>query len=141
MKVEEPTSVTLYVQWILHPFKTPQTPQQQRENSKWALEKTKELLEAESINEDDVKLVIRQNGLIGVKILYPNFQIEENGSTKEFWEKVLTILEKSNDVVSIGVYVNNDTSEKIAVNLADRVSYPWHTGFQGSDNLTLIYHK
>lgn len=141
MKVEEPTTVTLYVQWILHPFKTPQTPQQQRENSKWTLEKTKELLEAESINEDDVKLVIRQNGLIWVKILYPNFQIEENGSTKEFWEKVLTILEKSNDVVSIGVYVDNDTSEKIAINLADRVSRPWHTGYQGHDNLTLIYHK
>lgn len=141
MKVEEPTTVTLYVQWILHPFKTPQTPHQQKENSKWALRKTKELLNSDSIDEDDARLVIKQNGLIWVEILFPNMQIEDNGSTEDFWKKVLTILEKSNEVESIGVYVNNDTSEKIAVNLADRVSYPWHTGFQGSDNLTLIYHK
>lgn len=141
MKVEEPTRVTLYVQWILHPHKMPQIPQQEKENSKWALEKTKELLKSESIDEDDVKLIIKQNGLIWVEILFPNLQIEENGSTKEFWEKVLAILEKSNDVVSIGVYVDNDTSEKIAVNHADRVPCPWHTGYMRHNNLTIIYHK
>ena len=57
------------------------------------------------------------------------------------WKEVLELLTSSNKIESISVYVNNDTAEKIATNLADRVPLPWYQGYQGNNTTTLIYHK
>lgn len=137
-KIEIPTSVTLYVQWSLHPFEKPQVPEQKSANSKWALAQTKELLDANSIDSDEVKLAVQFNGNIRLEIVNPEMEVEEG---KELWAVVLESLKKSPKIDSIYVFVNNDTSEKIAINLADRVSRPWHQGYQGYDVSTRIYHK
>lgn len=137
-KVEVPTSVTLYVQWKLHPFEKPQVAEQKSANSKWALAQTKELLEANSIDSNGVKIAVQFNGKVLMEIVNPDMEVKER---KEFWEIVLESLKNSPKIESISVYVNNDTSEKIATNLADLVSRPWHQGYQGQNTTTLIYHK
>lgn len=137
-KIETPTSVTLYVQWVLHPFEKPQVSAQKSANSKWALAQTKELLEANFMEADDVKLAVQFNGKILLEIIDPEKKVNDGD---EFWQEVLAILTKSNEIESIYVYVNNDTSEKIACNLADRVIRPWHQGYQGYNTTTLIFHR
>lgn len=137
-KVEVPTSVTLYVQWELHPFEKQQVAQQKSANSKWVLAQTKELLEANSIDSNCVKIAVQFNGKVLLEIINPDMEIKEG---KEFWEVVLESLKQSSKIESISVYVNNEASEKIATNLADRVSRPWHQGYQGQNTTTLIYHK
>lgn len=137
-KIEIPTSVTLYVQWVLHPFEKPQVAEQKSANSKWALAKIKELLGANSIDSNEVKIAIQFNGKVLLEIANPNMEVKDG---KEFWEVVLELLTQSSKIESISVYVNNDTSEKIAINLADRVPRPYHQGYQGHDTTTIIYHK
>jgi len=137
-KTEVPTSVTLYVQWILHPFPTPHVPQQKSANSNWALAKTKAILEDMLIDEREVKLGVQHNSRVLLEIIQPDKQVE-NG--KEFWEEVMSSLKKSNEIISISICVNNDMSEKIATNMADRVPLPWQTGYQGYNSITLIYHQ
>lgn len=137
-KVEVPTSVTLYVQWVLHPFDKPQVSEQKSANSKWALAQTKELLGANSIDSNEVKIAIQFNGKVLLEIANPDMEVKDG---KEFWEVVLELLTQSSKIESISVYVNNDTSEKIATNLADRVPRPWHQEYQGHDSTTIIYHK
>lgn len=138
IKVEVPTSVTLYVQWVLHPFEKPQMAAQKSANSKWALVQTKELLEVNSIDYGDVKIAVQFNGKVILEIQDPEMKGKYGN---DFWEEVLSILTKSNEIESISIYVNNDTSEKIASNLADKVNRPWHQGYQGQNKTTLIYHK
>lgn len=128
----------LHVQWTLHPFKKPQIAEYKAANSKWALAQTKALLEANSIDSDDVKIAVQFNGNVLIEIVNPNIKVEDE---KEFWEEVLETLKKSDKIESVSVYVNNDTSEMIALNLADRVPLPWHQGYQGYNTTTLIYHK
>lgn len=137
-KVEVPTSVSLYVQWVLHPFERPQVAQQKSANSKWALAQTKELLKANSIGSDDIKIAVQFNGKVLVEIVKPDKVIKDG---KEFWAEVLDFLKESINIVSVSVYVNNEISDKIASNLADRVPLPWHQGYQGYNTTTLIYHK
>lgn len=137
-KIENPTSVTLYVQWVLRPFEKPQMAKQKSANSKWALNQTKELLEANSIDSSDVKIAVQFNGEVLIDINDPNMKVKEG---KEFWEEVIESLQKSNNVETVSIHVNNDTSERIASNLADRVPFPWHQGYQGYNKTTLIYHK
>lgn len=137
-KVEIPTSVTLYVQWMLHPFERPQTAEQKSANSKWAFVQTKELLKANSIDSDEVKPAIQINGKVQLEIVNPGRKVK---GRKEFWEVVIESLITSPKIESISVYVCNDTSEKIAINLADRVPSPWHQGYQGHNTTTIIYHK
>lgn len=137
-KIKTPTSVTLYVQWNLHPFAKPQVADQRSANSKWALAQTKELLGENSIDSDEVKIAVQFNGKILLEIVNPDMKIKDG---KEFWEVMLELLKKSPEIESICVYVNNDTSEKIAINLADRVPRPWHQGYQGHDATTIIYHQ
>ena len=137
-KVEVPKSVILYVQWVLHPFEKPQVADQKSANSKWALAQTKELLEANSIDSNDVRIAVQFNGKVLLEIVNPDMVIKDG---KEFWEFVLKSLKQSSKIESISVYVNNEASEKIATNLADRVSRPWHQGYQGHDTTTIIYHK
>ena len=128
----------LYVQWVLHPFENPQVAEQKTANSKWALAQTKELLKTNSIDPDDVKLAVQFNGKVRLEIVDPEKKVNDGD---EFWKDILDILTRSNNIESIYVYVNNETSEKIACNLADRVTHPWHQGFQGHNTTTLIYHK
>lgn len=137
-KVEVPKSVVLYVQWVLHPFDKPQVVEQKSANSKWALAQTKELFKANSIDFDDVKIAIQFNGMVLLEIVNPDMEANEG---KVFWEVVLESLKQSPMIESISVYVNNDASEKIATNLADRVPRPWHQGYQGHDATTIIYHQ
>ena len=137
-KVEIPTSVTLYIQWVLHPFEKPQVAEQKSANSQWALAQTKKLLNANSIDSDDVKIAVQFNGKVLVEIVNPEI---ENKEGKEFWEEVMECLKKSDKIESVSVYVNNDISDKIATNLADQVPLPWHQGYQGYNTTTLIYHK
>ena len=137
-KIEIPTSVTLNVQWVLHPFEKPQVAEQKSANSKWALAQTKELLETNSIDSNDVIIAVQYNGIMLLEIVNPDMKIKDG---KEFWEVVLESLKKSPEIESISVYVNNDTSEKIATNLADRVPHPWHQGYQGHNATTIIYHQ
>lgn len=137
-KIEVPTSVTFYVQWILHPFSNPYMAEQKSANSKWALAQTKDLFELNSIDLDDVKIAIQFNGKVLLEIVNPDMEVKEG---KEFWEVVLESLKKSSNIESISVYVNNDISEKIATNLADLVCRPWHQGYQGHDATTIIHHK
>lgn len=137
-KIEIPTSVTLYVQWVLYPFEKPQVAEQKSANSKWALVQTKELLEANAIDSNDVKIALQYNGKVLLEIVNPDMEAKEG---KVFWEVVLESLKKSSKIESISVYVNNDTSEKIATNLADRVSRPWQQGYKGHNATTIIYHK
>ena len=137
-KIEIPTSVTLYVQWVLHPFEKPQVAEQKSANSKWALAQIKEFLGANSIDSNEVKIAIQFNGKVLLEIANPNMEVKDG---KEFWEVVLELLTQSSKIESISVYVNNDTSEKIAINLADRVPRPYHQGYQGHDTTTIIYHK
>lgn len=112
--------------------------EQKSANSKWALAQTKELLEANSIDSNGVKIAVQFNGKVLMEIVNPDMEVKER---KEFWEIVLESLKNSPKIESISVYVNNDTSEKIATNLADLVSRPWHQGYQGQNTTTLIYHK
>lgn len=137
-QVEIPKSVTLYVQWILHPFDKPRVAEQKSANSKWALAQTKELLKANSIDSDDVKIAIQFNGMVLIDIVNPRMNINDE---KELWELLIESLKKSNKIESVSVYVNNDISDKIASNLADRVPMPWHQGYQGYNTTTLIHHK
>lgn len=137
-KMEIPTSVTLDVQWVLHPFEKPQVVEQKSANSKWALAQTKELLEANSIDSNDVKIAVQFNGKVLLEIINPDMEVKGG---KEFWEVVLEALMQSSNIESISVYVNNDTSEKIGINLADRVPRQWHQGYQGQNTTTLIYHQ
>ena len=137
-KVEVPTSVTLYIQWVLHPFEKPQMAEQKSANSKWALAQTKELLEVNSIDSNGVKIAVQFNGKVLLEIVNPDMEIKEG---KKFWEVVLESLKQSSKIESISVYVNNKASEKIAPNLAERVSRPWHQGYQGQSTTTLIYHQ
>lgn len=137
-KIEVSTSVTLYVQWVLHPFENPKVTEQKLANSKWALAQTKELLGANSIDPNEVKIAVQFNGKVFLEIVNPEMKVKEG---KEFWEVVLKSLKKSSKIESISVYVCNDTSEKIAINLADRVPLPWHQGYQGQNTTTLIYHQ
>ena len=137
-KVEVPTSVTLYIQWVLHPFEKPQMAEQKSANSKWALAQTKELLEVNSIDSNGVKIAVQFNGKVLLEIVNPDMEIKEG---KKFWEVVLESLKQSSKIESISVYVNNKASEKIATNLADRVSRRWHQGYQGQSTTTLIYHQ
>lgn len=136
--VEVPTSVTIYVQWVLHPFEKPQVAEQKSANSKWALAQTKELLEANSIDSNDVKIAVHFDGKVLLEIVNPDKEANEG---KVSWEIVLESLKQSSKIESISVYVNNDASEKIATNLADRVPRPWHQGYQGHDATTIIYHQ
>lgn len=137
-KVEVPTSVTLYVQWVLHPFEKPQVAEQKSANSKWVLAQIKELLGANSIDSNEVKIAMQSNGKVLLEIANPDMEVKDG---KEFWEVVLESLKQSSKIESISVYVNNEASEKIATNLADRVSRPWHQEYQGHDSTTIIYHK
>ncbi len=137
-KIEVPTSVTLYVQWLLHPFQQPQLAEQKSANSKWALAKTKELLDVNSIDSDEVKIAVQFNGKVLLEIQHPEMKRKDG---IDFWEEVLSVLSKSNEIESIFVYVNNDVSDKIASKLADLVNHPWHQGYQGQNKSTLIYHK
>lgn len=73
-----------------------------------------------------------------MEIVNPDMEVKEG---KEFWEVVLESLKQSSKIESISIYVNNDISEKIAINLADRVPRPWHQGYQGQNTTTLIYHQ
>lgn len=137
-KIEVPTSVTLYVQWTLLPFPNPRVSQHDSTNSKWAIAETKKLLKENSIDERDVKVAVQNNGKILIKIHHPEKQVEHG---KELWEYVLSFLKKTNDIVSISIFVNNDISERIAINLSETVNHPWHKGYQGFNSTTLIYHK
>lgn len=137
-KVEIPTSVTLYVQWVLYPFEKPQVPTQKSANSKWAYAQTKELLEANSIDFCSVKIAEQFNGKVLIDITHPDMEVKEG---IELWEEVLESLKKSNKIESLAIFVNNEISEKIACNLADRVPHPWHQGYQGHNTITLIYHN
>ncbi len=130
--------MTLYAQWVLYPFSSPQTSQQKSANSKWALAKAKEALTSNSIDANGLKLILQYNGEILIEVFHPGLK---DGKGKEFWEDVLSALKKSEGLVSISVYVNNDISEKIAINLAERVPHPWHIEYQGRNSNTLIYHK
>lgn len=137
-KIEVPTSVTYYVQWVLHPFATPQIAGQKSANSKSALAQTKELLKANSIGVNEVKLTNQFNGMVRLEVVDPCMKDENQ---KEIWTKILDLLIKSNNVETISVLVNNDKSEMIACNFADQVQQPWHQGYQGHNTTTLIYHK
>ncbi|MBD5205027.1 MAG: hypothetical protein HDS84_01425 [Bacteroidales bacterium] len=137
-KVEVPTSVTLYVQWVLYPFDNPQVAEQKSANSNWALTQTKELLRANSIDSDEVRIAVQLNGKVRLEIVNPNVEVKEG---KEFWEVMLESLTKSSNIESISVYVNNDVSEKIATNLVDRVPRHWNQEYQGHNAATLIYHN
>lgn len=137
-KEEVPKSATLYVQWVLHPFEKPKVSEQKSANSKWALAQTKELLGANSIDSDEFKIIEHSNGKVLLEIVNPDAEVKDG---KEFWEVLLESLKQSSKIESISVYVNNDISEKIATNLADRVPRPWHQGYQGHDTTTIIYHK
>lgn len=136
-KIENSTSVNLYVQCVFCPFASPQITQQKIANSKWALARIKEILTTNSVDLSDVILIVQDNGLILLKILKPDVHVENE---KEFWEYVLSILKQSSDIISISILVNNDMSEKIALNLADRVPTPWHSGYKGYYTTTTIYH-
>lgn len=137
-KIETPTSVRLYVQWILHPFQNPKVPEQESENSKWAFEQAKKFLNEYYIDKEEVQLILGHNGLTLMDIQVSE---KELASGREFWEYFLSILKTCENIESISVYVNNDMSEKIAANLSDQVLSPWQTGYRGYDTTTLIYHK
>lgn len=137
-KIEVPTSAKIYVQWILHPFPTPHVAEHKSSNSKWALAQTKDLLKTNCIDSDKLTLAMQCNGKILLEIMTPGSKLE-NG--EEFWAVVFNILKKSNNVESISIFVNNEISDKIASNLADRVPLPWRQGYQGYNTTTLIYHK
>lgn len=137
-RIENPTSVTLYVQWILHPFDKPQVAEQKLVNSKWAIDQTKKLLEENSIDSRVVKTAVLSNGEVLIDIINPDMKVKEG---EELWKEVIESVSKSDKIDSISIYVNNDTSEKIALNLADKVPKPWHQGYMGYHKTTLIYHN
>ena len=76
--------------------------------------------------------------MVLIDIVNPRMNINDE---KELWELLIESLKKSNKIESVSVYVNNDISDKIASNLADRVPMPWHQGYQGYNTTTLIHHK
>lgn len=94
---ENPKSVTLYVQWVLHPFEKPQVAEQKSANSKWALAQTKELLEANSIHCNDVKIALQFNGKVLLEIVNPDMEAKEG---KVSWEVVLESLKQSSKIES-----------------------------------------
>ena len=137
-KIETPTSVTLYVQWILHPFAYPQVTAQKSANSKWALARTQKILEDNFIDSEDINIAAQFNGKVRLEIVNPGIETKPG---KEFCEEVVDLLKQSKEIESISIDVNNDISDKLAAKLADRVHYPWLRGYQGHGNISLIYHK
>lgn len=66
---------------------------------------------------------------------------EKINDEKELWEELLEHLKNCEFVESVSVYVNEDLSEKIAINLAGTVRTPWNECYHGHNQYTLIYHK
>lgn len=137
-KIEKPTFLTMYIQWTRYPFSTPNNPEQKSANSKWAVCETSKIMKLILVQFPDIKIIQKYNGKVQLNIPNPEALCS---NSKTLWEFILTELQNSVKVEYITIDVNNDTSEKIAVNLADTVNHPWHTGYQGLNKETIIYHK
>lgn len=116
----------------------PQTPKQKSANSKWAVSETTKMLEIMIEQFPDIKIILKNNGKVQLNIPDP-----EAKSTNDItlWEAVISKLQEAEQVEYITVDVNNDISEKIAINKADYVHSHWNTGYQGFHKETIIYHK
>jgi len=137
-KIEETTSLTLYAQWILYPFPAPQISEQKSANSKWAVSETMKTLEKVIEQFPDIKIIPKYNGNVQLNIPDPEAKLTNDIL---LLEAVISNLQKAEQVEYITVYVNNDISEKIAINKADYVRASWNTGYQGFHKETIIYHK
>ena len=137
-KIEEPSGLTFNVQWDLLAFPNPKNVEHKAANSKKALSETKKCLQNVTKIHSDVKIISGYNGMVKIIIESPESQVSEK---TELWEEIFNILVLEKEVQHITVDVNNDISEKVAINKADLVMMPWHTGYQGKGKETLIYHK
>ena len=88
-------------------------------------------------NVAEVKVIPDFENLATLHVSNPQLTIDG----KERWETLLLHLTDCEFIESVSVYVNDDLSEKIAVNLADKIPMPWHEGYRGQNQYTLIYHK
>lgn len=136
--VEDPKSLSLFVQWKLHPYESPYNEEQKKKNTEYAVNKTKGILRVIPNFSELLKIIHKHNGIVYLILDEPEHLIEDECV---LWKKVFDLLRAEDEVTAIHVYVNNDISEDIALNYADRVSLPWHQGYQGKENKTLIYHK
>ena len=88
-------------------------------------------------NVAEVKVIPDFENLATLHVSNPQLSIDG----KERWETLLLHLTDCKFIESVSMYVNDDVSEKIAVNLADKIPMPWHEGYLGQNQYTLIYHK
>ncbi len=137
-KIEDSSDLILFVQWELLAFPKPQIYEQKRENTKRAVAETKKVLNAVIQQFPEIKIVSKDNGKVQLNIPDPEALCDDDIS---LYEEILDLLHNSEKVVFITVDVNNDISEKIATNKADYVQEPWHSGYQGMNQETIIYHK
>lgn len=137
-KIEETTSLTLYAQWKLYPFPAPQIPEQKSANSKWAVSETTKTLEIIIEQFQNIKIIQKHNGKVQLNIPDPEAKLTNDIS---LWEAVISNLQKAEQVEYITVDVNNDISERIAINKADYIRTLWNAGYQGFHKETIIYHK
>lgn len=137
-KIDNPSEVTFFVQWELDPFPNPQIDHHKIENTKKAIQQTKEVLKTILEQSEDIKIASNYNGKVAIIIGEPELK---DGSNIEMNEIVFSALKNCPNVVEISVFVNNDISEKIAINKADIANKHYHTGYNGKNKETLIYHK
>lgn len=130
--------VTFYVQWALKPFPHPQIDIHKIANTKEAIKQTKEVLETILEQFDGIIIASDYNGKVKIIIEDPKQKDTQNN---QLWNIILSTLKNCSDIIYISVFVNNDISEMIAINNADLVNKPYHTGYTGTNNETLIYHK
>ncbi len=133
MKVEEPKSITFIVELERLAFKNPQIVEHKNKNRELAIEEV-----SESVTDiESVKVIGRHDNIVLV-------MVEEPGTiddAKANWRAVFNALVKNKHLWSISIQSANDLSDYIAANFADKVSRPYHKGYQGKDEVSLIYHK
>ena len=138
-KIEEPQSISLFVQWNLDPFKSPRTAEQKSENTKSAVKRTIKHLNS-LIDEfpSRINIVGEYDGKVQIIIDDPE---TKSSSQSEICREIVESLIKNEEVISIEIFVNNDLSESIACNLSPNVKLPWRTDYKGRNSNTLIHHK
>ena len=132
-KISEPIGLTLFVQWELYPFPNPQVSEHKKANKQWALQQTENAL-TDILGECDIQLGGRSNSMVQIVIDEP----ESKWKNMDLSEAIIKILEKSNSVLSISIYVNNDISEKIAINMSEHCA---GIEYRGTNQETIIYKR
>lgn len=122
-------------------FRVSITPQRQVYNGLQAIalkKENRERLAAFLTGIPDVRVI----GDFGNKADIHVFSAEKLQPDERTWaEHIFEKLKSCDFLEAIEVYVNDDLSEKIAINHCDYVPAPWNKSYSGYNDYTLIFHK